>query len=531
MFLKQIDILSPEITLFYRGHLSHTSIISGILTIIAVILVILCSIGYFLGLLYPEFEEPKVSSYTSFVEDAGIFPVNSSSFFHFISIIKDSHCQSNEEFDFTSFSLIGLETFIQDYEDDNNITKYNHWLYGFCNNESVTIGISHLLIQNYFTKSACIKKYYDNVTKEYYTSEHPKFKWPNMAHGTFNINKKFYSLILKKCDKKILNEVFGNSYECKTDEEINKYFKFGLIHFNFIDQYADILKYKQPNRKCFYRIENSLDKENYSINHINFNPSIIRTKKGLVRYHAEEILIYEYERNDVFTHQSKGEIYMGYSLWMNNRMKYYERTYKRIQELLSQVGGVAESIIFIATLVNKLINKYIIITDTQELLCNYKLPIKEIKIQKTLKNASLDNIEFNPKKRNNDNSAHEKNTFCSHSNDRIFEKNNISNKNENKENPIYLDEKSFKFGNSNIITNSNNEKSDNNINNKPINNKNEKIRFFNYFIYKLSFGKKYNNLKVYEDFREKIISVENLIKNHLHINKLLNVYDKNNIHN
>ena len=144
MFLKQIDILSPEITLFYKGSLSHSSIISGILTIIAFVIIALCSIIYIKDILFRNAEEPKVSTYTRFLEDAGEFPINSSALFHFISIVKDSHNPEDEEFDFTSFNLIGLDTYIQDYITDNNLTKYNHWIYGFCNNESDTIGISHL---------------------------------------------------------------------------------------------------------------------------------------------------------------------------------------------------------------------------------------------------------------------------------------------------------------------------------------------------------------------------------------------------
>ena len=46
MFLKEIDILSPEITLFYNHSLSHSSIISGILTIIALVLIVLCSLCF-----------------------------------------------------------------------------------------------------------------------------------------------------------------------------------------------------------------------------------------------------------------------------------------------------------------------------------------------------------------------------------------------------------------------------------------------------------------------------------------------------
>ena len=49
----------------------------------------------------------------------------------------------------------------------------------------------------------------------------------------------------------------------------------------------------------------------------------------------------------------------------------------------------------------------------------------------------------------------------------------------------------------------------------------EIFSFWNFIIYKLSFGKKYNNLRIYEVFREKVISVENLTRNHLNILNLL----------
>ena len=71
--------------------------------------------------------------------------------------------------------------------------------------------------------------------------------------------------------------------KCKNEREIEEISKFrGVVHFNFIDQYVDILNYKDPNKKYIYRIENSIDKDNYSINHLNFNPSIIKTHNGIV---------------------------------------------------------------------------------------------------------------------------------------------------------------------------------------------------------------------------------------------------------
>ena len=37
------------------------------------------------------------------------------------------------------------------------------------------------------------------------------------------------------------------------------------------------------------------------------------------------------------------------------------------------------------------------------------------------------------------------------------------------------------------------------------------FKFLDYFIYKVTFGKKYDNIIIYENFRKKIISVENLM--------------------
>ena len=157
MFIKEIDILSPEITLFYNHSLSHSSIISGILTIITLVLIVLCSLCFISGIFNRGEEVPNVSSYSMFIEDAGEFPINSSSFFHFLGIMKNIHHPELEEFDFTYFNLIGLDTYTKDYENGDDLNNFDHWLYGFCNNESDTKGISHLINQKYFTKSACIR--------------------------------------------------------------------------------------------------------------------------------------------------------------------------------------------------------------------------------------------------------------------------------------------------------------------------------------------------------------------------------------
>ena len=525
MILKQVDFLSPEITLFYRGSLSHPSIISGILTILTCILIIICSISYVKCIFDRRTETPEISTYNRFTEDAGKFPINSSSFFHFISIVKDYHYRSFEGFDFTYFNLIGLEKNVNDYENDNDLTKYNHWLYGYCNNESDTQGISHLTNQQFFTKSACIKKYYSSSEKQYYDIGNPNFKWPKMAHGTFNLNNEFYSIIMIKCEQDILNKTFGDKYKCLDDDSFYKIINIGGgIHFHFIDQYVDILKYEEPIKKYFYEIDNSIDLENYSINHFNFNPAIIRTHIGYFFDKIQEELTYVYERNDVFIkNRNNKNIYMAYSLWMNNRMNYYERTYKRIQDVLSEVGGVAQAITTIFIFINNFINKYIIILDTEYLLTKAKISIEEIcpKRNKYL----IKTVEKSPNKDQEELASVkqisniDKNISLETKDNMLDNNNKDLSKKKNIENSIYNNNQNYKFEDTNIVTKKENEKSHNKKNNSE--NKKEKNSFWNFLIYKITCTKKCHNMILYDKFREKIISVENLILNHLNVHNLL----------
>ena len=46
MIFKKIDMLSPPITLFFKGDNSHSSIFSGILTIVAYIIIVIFGVYY-----------------------------------------------------------------------------------------------------------------------------------------------------------------------------------------------------------------------------------------------------------------------------------------------------------------------------------------------------------------------------------------------------------------------------------------------------------------------------------------------------
>ena len=518
MILKKIDFISPEITLYYKGSLSHSSIISGIISLISCTIIVCISIYYFLSLIYRERDCPKIANNHQYIEDAGIFPLNSSSFFHFISFDEDGSEQYNKNFDFTSFNLIGLEVYFQAYENDKDISKYNHWLYGLCNKDIDIKGIENLVTQDFFTKSACIRKYFDSSTQNYYEIGDKNFRWPTVAHGTINPNKKSYCLILTKCEQNILNNMLDKGYTCKNDEEIEEVIKKrGAIHFYFIDHYVDILKYKEPIKKYFNRIENTLDKDNYSINNINFNPILITTQNGILFSHYENTKSYYYDRNDAFIKLIDDKIYMVYNLWLKNNEDYYERIYRTFADVLSSIGGVSNAIIFIVHIINKIINQYTALKDIKSILNSSNLSNDEInKPKKSIQlknnsNINLKNIENSSIKKN-----FEKADISSRTNIEIIDKNSSLDKEEKKEKQI-----------NNSISKSKDENIGKNFNIKyKYNNQKEKITFWKFLIYKSSCGKKNYYIKFYENFREKVISVENLIQNNIKINDLIKLKDK-----
>ena len=78
MIIKEIDFLSPPVTFYHKGSLSHSSIVSGLLSAFALLIILAFGIFYSLDLI--NHKNPTAFFFNRFIEDAGYFPVNSSFF-------------------------------------------------------------------------------------------------------------------------------------------------------------------------------------------------------------------------------------------------------------------------------------------------------------------------------------------------------------------------------------------------------------------------------------------------------------------
>ena len=99
-------------------------------------------------------------------------------------------------------------------------------------------------------------------------------------------------------------------------------------------------------------------------------------------YDQNEKIVTSWEKNN------KG-IYVAFYFWMQNQMQYYERSYKKIINVLADIGGFGNTILFIATFINKLINKYIKILDTQDLIIDIDKKLADKYYKKHSRNSKF----------------------------------------------------------------------------------------------------------------------------------------------
>jgi hypothetical protein len=529
MLIKRIDYLSPPITFYHQGLLYHSSIVSGILSIISIILIILLTVYYSMELI--EKKNPKSFSYYTFIEDSGIFPMNASSLFHFISVASKENDFNNDGIDFSLFRIIGLEDYFEIYLNDNNLSHYNHWIYGKCNSVIDTEGLGNLIQYDFFERSACIRKYFNKEEQKYYDIGDSKFKWPIIAHGTFSENVKLYNIIAEKCEESTLNLILGEGHQCKNTSNfqsiLNNNF-FGELFIYIINHSVDISNYTNPYKKYIEMVGNVLFNNYYSVNHINFNPSIIRTYNGLIYDKFNEEYAPIYERHEVYSFdKEKTNIYSIFVIWLKNKLYKNERSYKKLQDVISSVGGIYQSITIIAAYINAIYNKFIVLSDTEVLLHSV----------------------IHSEKQNNEN---KKNEYKNEKNPKLKELNNDKIKNDatktlkkerfkteksNKNKKIEKDKKvkDISYMNNNIFVN----KENINISTEKLNYKDikkfryndttkklELTNFLYYLIFLITCRKKKQYFNFYREFRMKIISEEHLIRNHLNIYNLLRVTER-----
>ena len=105
MFISKFDLLTPPIGLHFRGKGSHSSIFSGIITLLAYLIIIYFAVRY--SLEFIKKKKPTAYYVNRQIEDAGIYNFNSTSFFHYIYLTTKKE-REIVDFDFYYSELLDL---------------------------------------------------------------------------------------------------------------------------------------------------------------------------------------------------------------------------------------------------------------------------------------------------------------------------------------------------------------------------------------------------------------------------------------
>ena len=386
-----------------------------------------------------------------------------------------------------------------------------------------------------------LKNYYDINTKAYYSVGDPNFVWPKIGHGTFHENSTMYSIFVDSCSEETIGEILGNRYQCRTGAEIGQFYSnvtgTRVFQIYFLNILMNFLDYKNPNKQYIFRLESPFSSTQFSSNDLNFNPSLLKTHKGLVFDVIKQDISYSFDRNDVYIgDRNQTPIFISYTFFLKNIMNYYERYYKRVQEIISSIGGIYKFITIVAIYINSLYSNYIILSDTLGLLYSSKhLEKNKIEIKRNSRKNNSYNLRDDEKDKKDNETKIKSNIknaiksserkkldkldYTNIQNSKIINDNSKSNNNileENTQPNIDLNNKKDNL-----------EKTDDNIKKMDTKMKVEKKKSFcSFLIYKITCRKKFKYYNVYRDFRMKIISEEHLIKNHLNIYNLMKVTEK-----
>ena len=246
MFFYYLDFVSPGIQLYYKGRTKHSSIYSIAISIITFITLLILSIIFSLDFFLHK--NPTSFYYNQFIDDIGIYYLNHSSFFHFISFDNYS------AYDRRAFSLVGVQNSIEStYIANNNESNFDHWIYDKCDKND--IGEYYNILDNYsqyFQHGLCVKKYYNSTLRKVILHNESDFAYPTVEHGASSTKEIYYGVFIQRCQNN--SEINSDCYDNNTIDNII----YSTISYSifFIDHIIDIDNYKNPFKHFFHQILN-----------------------------------------------------------------------------------------------------------------------------------------------------------------------------------------------------------------------------------------------------------------------------------
>jgi len=229
----------------------------------------------------------------------------------------------------------------------------------------------------------------------------------------------------------------NNNFSCKPQEQIDSYFKSGYFSIVLKDFGLNPSNYSSPKVPTLQDLYTTIDKR-FSKNYIlNFGLTEVHTDTSLIKEQLNKEKYLQFRKVlETFSFRDEKDYLSGQSLILvqlrlEDTIYIQKRTYTKISEIFSFIGGYMQLMNTVFMLISTIINK--IYSEIKIVKSIFNFNVKENKL--TLKLKSINDLgkKFNCEiyensskntKENKDNSEYEKNEFKSR-NDLIIKENNF----------------------------------------------------------------------------------------------------------
>ena len=365
MSIKEIDFLSPKITLFYYGSKRHKSFVGAIITLIMVMLSALYVFYLIMNII--NHKSSNFMSYKTYLTDAGHYIFNDTTGIYHYFQIYDIENKVFGQYN-SKYIRIFMSRLYRSYQNNQSLLSDNeHWVYDICregeDNKNINKGIFNK--ETYFYQGACLRYYYNNEIKKYFPIEDKNnFKYPYLIHGSGRSENLYLETIIEKCDNSsVITDLLGN---CASEIEINEYLeRYMGVYMQLLEKQVITNDYENPIYEYISGIPGSLDSSSVPVNNINLSPFHIEIKNGVFLPETQKIITYYFDNNSLTTWENSRnkKILSIFVYWLNNSCQIIKGGYSTLYDILPSIGGIIQLIYYIFYSFNFLYNKFIVIHD------------------------------------------------------------------------------------------------------------------------------------------------------------------------
>ena len=365
MSLRDFDLLSPNISLYYYGRIRHSANFGGILTIIMISFCIIYIINIFLE----AYATSTFQYYKYFFKDPGIYNFsNTDGIFHYFQIYNP---KNNSQASFNTKYIHLFMSYIQeDYKINPELLSENdHWVYDNCREGIDNKNLSEeLFINTTFKNGMCLRYYYNSNIGEYYPIEdYINFIYPNISNFGINNDIRIGTIIEKCNNNSILTKLFGI---CGDENEIEDYFNINYgINFNILANEIIPSNYGKETYNFIYGISNTMKQKKIIETNLIIRPLKIDIKGGIFSSSKDKRQSYTLHDNYIIEEGSykNNHILSIYNFCLSKSGYIVKSSKLTVYDSFPKIVGIIQLIYYLFYGINYIYNRFTIVNDTKKL--------------------------------------------------------------------------------------------------------------------------------------------------------------------